>query len=80
MYKGILFSGTPKAIHPDASEPLSYQMLFGFLADGYKTGINWKSKETPGGPWESINAKRDRLLNKAWFVGFFQGLKDKQNA
>jgi|GEM_PF-5280186 len=54
----------------------SLREIFAAAASGFQSGKNWKDNYIPGGPY--ISNVGDRLSSKAWFEGFYQGLKENE--
>ena len=73
----VLFNGGLK------SETLLAKIL-NSAAQGYKTGVAWKDNYRPGGPFDYgynlVTRKESKLLIKAWFSGFDEGLKCQKRA
>jgi hypothetical protein len=45
--------------------------------DGYRTGISWKEKYEPGGPWVNPDRPDSLEVNKAWKLGWKFGIEDR---
>lgn len=45
--------------------------------DGYNTGINWKEKYKPGGPWVNPDCPSSIEANKMWKLGWKSGIKER---